>query len=84
MRILNCLLASILLFTVSSAAGQNTDSGNIVMTKVDLEKAGASIPNSAIGEPVRSVKLYSPRWIEAANGMPAYGVVEGSILSVAC
>ena len=82
MRILNCFLASVLLFSVSSAAGQNTDSGNIVITKADLEKTGASIPNSAIGEPVGSVKLYSPRWIEAANGMPAYGVVEGSIFSV--
>jgi len=82
MRNLNYFLVSILLFTVLSAAGQNPESGNIVITKADLEKAGESIPNSAIGEPVGSVKLYTPRWIEAANGMPAYGVVEGSIFSV--
>lgn len=81
MRNLNYFLASILLFTVLSAAGQNSESGNIVITKADLDKAGESIPNSAIGEPVGSVKIYSPRWIEAANGMPAYGVVEGSIFS---
>lgn len=82
MRKLNCFFTFILILTVASASGQNTDSGNIVITKADLEKAGESIPNSAIGEPVGSVKLYTPRWIEAANGMPAYGVVEGSIFPV--
>ena len=42
------------------AAGQDSSSENIVITKTDIEKAGTSIPVSAIGEPVGSVKLYTP------------------------
>src|SRR4030042_6231095 len=64
------------------AIGQGSFSKNIVITKNDIEKAGTSIPVSAIGEPVSSVKLYTPRWIEATDATPAYGVVEGSIFPV--
>jgi feruloyl esterase len=64
------------------AAGQNFSSKNIVITKTDIEKAGTSIPVSAIGEPVGSVKLYDPRWVEATDAMPAYAIVEGSIFPV--
>jgi feruloyl esterase len=64
------------------AAGQDPFSGNIVITKNDIEKAGTSIPVSAIGEPVGSVKLYTPRWIEATDATPAYAVVEGSVFPV--
>ncbi len=48
----------------------------------DLNKAGTSISVSLIGEPVGSVKLYEPRWVDATENMPAYGVVEGSIFPV--
>jgi feruloyl esterase len=50
--------------------------------QTDLIKAGTSIPVSSIGEPVGSVKLYKPHWIEATDATPAYGVVEGSIFPV--
>ena len=62
--------------------GQDFSSKNIVITKTDIEKAGTSIPVSAIGEPVGSVKLYDPRWVEATDAMPAYAIVEGSIFPV--
>jgi len=64
------------------ATGQDSSSKNIVINKTDIEKAGTSIPVSAIGEPVGSVKLYVPRWVEATGSTPAYAVVEGSIFPV--
>jgi len=63
-------------------AGQGYPTDNIVITRADIEKAGTSIPVSAIGEPVGSVKLYAPRWVEATDATPAYAVVEGSIFPV--
>lgn len=73
---LTLLLAEVTTF------GQGSSSGNKVITRDDIEKAGTSIPASDIGEPVGSVKLYAPRWIDATDATPAYGVVEGSILPV--
>ena len=64
------------------AAGQKAALSDIAITKADLEKAGSSIPVSAIGEAVGSIKLYSPRWIEASDVTPAFGVLEGSIYPV--
>jgi hypothetical protein len=61
---------------------QNRVSAEIKINKTDLDKAGTDIPASAIGEPVSSVRLYPPRWVEANESTPAYGVVEGSILPV--
>lgn len=58
------------------------DTSVIVITRSDIEKAGNSIPASAIGEPVSSVILYPPRWVEANGNTPAYAVVEGSIFPV--
>ena len=55
---------------------------DIAITKADLIKAGTSIPASSIGEPVGSVKIYEPRWNDATDTTPAYGVVEGSIFPV--
>lgn len=70
------LLVSVVVF------GQNPMSSAIVITKADLVKAGTSVPASAIGEPVGSVQLYEPRWVEATENAPAYGVVEGSVFPV--
>lgn len=53
-----------------------------VITKADIEKIGTSIPVSSIGEPVGSIKLYTPKWVEATDKNSAYAVVEGSVLSV--
>jgi feruloyl esterase len=73
---------AILILAVVVVAGQDFSSKNIVITKTDIEKAGTSIPVSAIGEPVGSVKLYDPRWVEATDATPAYAIVEGSIIPV--
>ena len=37
---------------------------------------------SAIGEPVRSVTLSAPSWVEAANGVPAHCRVNGSMAPI--
>jgi feruloyl esterase len=71
-----------ILFTGSFSFSQSKVPANITISKADIVKAGESIPISAIGEPVGSVKLYEPRWIEATDAAPAYGVVEGSIFPV--
>ena len=65
-----------------SSAGKGTLTDNtapVIITRADIEKAGTSIPASDIGEPVSSVRLYPPRWVEATENSPAYGVVEGSV-----
>jgi len=82
MKRLNILITVTFILAEVVAAGQNFSSKNIVITKTDIEKAGTSIPVSAIGEPVGSVKLYDPRWVEATDAMPAYAIVEGSIFPV--
>ena len=71
-----------ILFTGNLSFGQTQVPANSTISKADLAKAGVSVPVSAIGEPVGSVKLYEPRWIEATDATPAYGVVEGSIFPV--
>jgi len=77
-----CLIVTLFLLACAGIFGQTKVPADIIITKADIMKAGTSIPNSSIGEPVGSVKLYEPRWIEATDGTPAYGVVEGSIFSV--
>ncbi len=62
--------------------GEARAASEIIITKADIEKAGSSIPATAIGEPVSSVKLYPPRWVDSANGVPACAVVEGSIFPI--
>lgn len=71
-----------ILFTGNLSFGQTQVPANSTISKADMVKAGESIPVSAIGEPVGSVKLYEPRWIEATDASLAYGVVEGSIFPV--
>lgn len=81
MKGLPCFSAFIFLLISNSLLAQTSVSG-IAITKADMEKAGASVPVSAIGEPVGSVKLYEPRWVDATATTPAYGIVEGSIMPV--
>ncbi len=76
------LIITTLILAEMGVAGQNSSSKNIEITKNDILKAGTSIDVSAIGEPVGSVKLYTPRWVEATDVTPAYAVVEGSIFPV--
>jgi feruloyl esterase len=80
-RLLFLIIASAILAELV-ATGQGSSSKIIIITKTDIEKAGTSIPVSAIGEPVGSVKLYAPRWVEATDVTPAYAIVEGSIFPV--
>jgi pimeloyl-ACP methyl ester carboxylesterase len=55
-----------------------------VITAADCtaERVGASIPTSAIGEPVRAVTLSPPSWVESANGAPAHCRVNGSMAPI--
>lgn len=59
-------------------------SANIVISEADVtaERVGASIPVSAIGEPVGDVKLSAPQWVSGSDAASSYAVVEGSILPV--
>jgi hypothetical protein len=75
-------LVAVLILTGTLTYGQTKELKDIIITKNDIIKAGTSIPVSSIGESVGSVKLYEPRWIEATDDTPAYGVVEGSIFPV--
>lgn len=77
-----CTLAFTFFLFAGSSLFAQTSVSNIVITKADIEKAGTSIPASAIGEPVGSVKLYAPRWVDATATIPAHGIIEGSIMPV--
>jgi hypothetical protein len=82
MKRLIFIIIATLILARPDTSGQDSSSKNKIITKSDIEKAGTTIPVSAIGEPVGSVKLYPPRWVEATDATPAYAVVEGSILPV--
>ena len=82
MRKTFCFVVALLLFTDYLSFGQAKVPANITISKADIAKAGEAVPASEIGEPVGSVKLYEPRWIEATDAALAYGVVEGSIFPV--
>lgn len=51
----------------------------ITIQSSDLLKIGSAIPNSRIHEPIGSLKLYEPRWVDADASTPAHAIVEGSI-----
>lgn len=76
-----CSLTAIFVISGLVSLSQVADQ-NIIITSDDIIKAGESIPVSEIGEPVSSVKLFSPRWIERTDAEPAYAVVEGSIYPI--
>ena len=76
------ILGVILCFLITGSVFGQANTSNVVISKADIEKAGRSIPASAIGEPVGSVVLYEPRWVEGTATAPAHGIVEGSIMPV--
>ena len=45
----------------------------------NASKAGTSIPDSLIGEPVSAVILSSTRWTAAVSNVPAHCVIDGSM-----
>lgn len=75
-------LATISFLSGNFCSFSQTSTSSIVITRNDLEKTGTSVPATAIGEPVGSVKLYTPRWVDATGTVPAHGIVEGSIMPV--
>ncbi len=81
MKIVSLIIACMLIST-SVALYAQPPAADINISIVDLKKVGDAIPVSAIGEPVGSVKLYEPRWIDATEDAPAFAVVEGSIMPV--
>lgn len=54
---------------------------NITIAEADcsIAKIGATIPITAIGEPVSAVILSTPTWVAAAGALPAYCRVNGSM-----
>ena len=55
-----------------------TSDGNKMIAEADctVDKLGAAIPTSAIGEPVSGIALNPPRWVAASGNTPAYCAVE--------
>lgn len=73
-----------ILFLLIGCVAQHKDKtdSEVIITENDISKLGTSISAAEIGEPVGSVKLYSPRWVEANKSTPAHVVIEGSIMPV--
>ena len=71
-------------FFCSAGARTQAQSTSRTISPADCTAArlGASIPVSAIGEPVSAVTLEAPRWVEAARGLPGYCTVNGSMAPV--
>ena len=63
--------------TVANAVGKA-----ITAADCTAERLGSSVAPSAIGEPVRSVTLSAPSWVESANGAPAHCRVNGSMAPI--
>jgi len=59
-----------------SSSGQNK---TVTAADCTAGRLGASVASSAIGEPVRSVTLSAPSWVDAANGVAAHCRVNGSM-----
>jgi len=46
------------------------------------DRLASSVPTSAIGEPIRSVTLAAPQWVDASSGVPAHCRVNGSVAPI--
>jgi feruloyl esterase len=68
----------------SSVAATVTDPARRTITSADctMERLGTSVPPSAIGEPVRSVTLSAPSWVDTTGGVPAHCRVNGSMAPI--
>ncbi len=66
-------------FRVSASSAR---SQSLAAADCTAERLGTSVAPSAIGEPVRSVTLSAPSWVEASNGVPAHCRVNGSMASI--
>ncbi len=79
-RILALLAISTLVACATYRQTQSDTEINIQET--DLSKIGSEIPVGEIHEPVGSVTLYTPRWVETTESTPGHAIVEGSIFPV--
>jgi pimeloyl-ACP methyl ester carboxylesterase len=67
---------------VAADRGQPAVIATLTAADCTVEKLGVAVPVSAIGEPVRSVTLSPPSWVESASGVPAHCRVDGSMAPV--
>ena len=65
-----------------AASSVSASGKSITAAECTAERLGATIPPSAIGEPVRSVALSAPSWVEATNGVPSHCRVNGSMAPI--
>jgi hypothetical protein len=70
------------LCSTDAATHAQSPSRTISAAECTADRLGSGIPVSAIGEPVSAVILDTPRWIEAARGLPPYCTVNGSMAPV--
>ena len=78
------LAASSLLIAQGLAGPSQAPAGVKTITEADCTatRLASEIPVSAIGEPVSAITLGTPQWHAAANGVPAYCGIEGSMAPV--
>jgi feruloyl esterase len=76
------VLFGIALFVASAASAQRSTSKTITSAECTAARLGNFIPVTSIAEPVRSVTLSAPAWVEASNGAPARCGVDGVMVPV--
>jgi feruloyl esterase len=78
------LMLLVVAIVAQAAAPARFTDQPLVITPADCmaAKVGTSIPPGAIGEPVSAVTLAEPKWVAAADPLPARCEVEGAMLPV--
>ncbi|HEY7186040.1 MAG TPA: hypothetical protein VH436_05800, partial [Vicinamibacterales bacterium] len=80
-----CATVIVLVALASSPAAQSAHlAARTTISAADCtaDRLGSSVATSSIGEPVRSVTLSAPSWVESANGVAAHCRVNGSVAPV--
>ena len=67
---------------VPAASPTASTAKTLTAAECTAERLGATVATSAIGEPVRSVTLSAPSWVEATSGVPAHCRVNGSMAPI--
>ena len=70
-------LCGVSLLAATAAVAQPTTGRTITPADCTAARLGSAIPVPMIGEPVRSVMLAAPAWVDAGNGTPAHCRVDG-------
>jgi feruloyl esterase len=71
------VLLGIVLLVAGAGSAQPTTRKTITSAECTGTRVGNAIPVASIGEPVKSVTLAAPVWIEADSGAPAHCRVDG-------